>query len=535
MTETTVGAPTNYGTYPNATTDEEPYSIAFDRFVFRADTQQELDDLLAWLSNVAGKPVDELDDGDILRFVKLSDLSNCISTRGPDGGRSIKSFALKQSNTDLVNEFNRTEFFGDTIPEFSAGTGTFIGAPIDLSVGVGTHATAAGFAGTAQTLFTTNYPDGSSVTLLSQTQLDQLNPEVRGLMENMFGAGTPLALEHMNVLKMMNLISGKATESVSTWTITPTQGQVLLEAFGSQEGSSTFINAISLLNLRSTDIALAEGARNYFDEAGNFIQGFGTGNVEQVASELVDTMSPPDTPMPSNITLGDRVSVMLNNLLGLDPANTTFTVEQVNAALAMGLLSYDANGAVSLTPKGQGYLTTKEAENAEPVITPQTTVVQPLTPDEKVDAFLSSLLNMPGYGNVFEIFDEGRDGRGSDGKISDEDINSLANKNPYDNNHWRRDFAGIPIDKRVAIVALAQYAQRHGIIGHLQSNHGEGQRYQGVFDGRWIRGSGNGGAIDSYVAGLSGDRPTLSFTAVGNGFTNTAQVVEMRGDKAVNS
>ena len=330
----------------------------------------------------------------------------------------------------------------------------------------------------------------------------------------------------------MGLLTGKADQLPSTWTLTPTQGQTLLNGFN--EGSDTFINAMSLLNLRIDDISLADGVRGYFNESGNFIQGFGTGNVEKIAGELVKTMSPPETAMPANIALGENVAVMLNNLLGLDPANTTFTVEQVNAALAMGLLGYAAgNTTVNLTTNGQGYLTTKEAENAVPAITDKPKVVPPLSIDEKADAFLSAILNLEGHGNVFEIFDEGKHGHKGDGKISVGDIESLASKDPYNNSHWNRDLSSIPIELRVKIVALARYAVDNGVVHHLWNNEQGGQRYDKVIEGGYIRGHGNGGPIDWFVAALPADRPTLHFEQVGNGYTNTARVVEKRDGQPV--
>ena len=529
MTTTTIGAAANYNTQPGLTTDNEPYSIAFDRFVFRAETQQQLDNFLAWLGNLAGKPVDQLGDMDVLRHVKLKDLSNGISNAGPNG--TVHSYALKQSNTDSVNLFNDMEYFGDTIPRLTSGTGTFIGAPMNLPTGLGSDASTGGFAGTAQKLFSDNYPAGSDMAL-DETELAALNPEVLQLMQEMFGSNTPLSLEHMNVLKMMGLLTGKADEPASTWAVTAAQGQTLLNAF--MNGSDTFIDAISLLNLKGSDIALANGARDYFDQAGNLVQGFGTANVEKVAAQLVDTMSPPETAMPSNIEFGINGALMLNHLFGLGEsnANYTFTVEQVNTALAMGLLNYDNGNRLNITNSGRGYFAAKEAENAPPVIE-KPVHIPPLRMDAKADAFLSALLNLEGHGNVYEIFDEGKHGKGSNGKISTGDIESLANKDPYNNSHWKNDQSKIPIELRVKVVALARYAVDNGVVRHLWNNEHHGQRYDKVIESSEIRGSGNGGPIDWYVAALPADRPTLHFEQVGNGYTNTARVVEKRGGQAV--
>lgn len=532
MSETIVGTPARYSTFTGTGsgtgtgTADEPFAASFGRIAIRAESQEELDGFVAWLSNMSGKPVDQLSEQDILRHVKVSDLSNCIKNG------STKSFSVKQAVTDSVDNFNDKEFFGETVPRFTAGTGAFIGAPLDLPPGTGMNASTAGFAATAQALYAANYSQEPG-TPLSQAELDQLDPKVQALLNNMFGSGTPLSVNHLNVLKMMGLLTGKADQLPSTWTLTPTQGQALLNGFN--EGSDTFINAMSLLNLRLDDVSLADGVRGYFNESGNFIQGFGTGNVEEVAGKLVKTMSPPETAMPGDIRQGENVAALMNNLLGLDPANTTFTVEQVNAALAMGLLSYDAgNKTINLTTNGQGYLTTKEAESAAPVTEPPV-VVAALSIDEKADAFLSALLNLEGQGNVFEIFDEGRDGKNSDGKISREDIEAHARRDPYNNDHWKNDHSRIPIELRVKIVALARYAVDNGVVEHLFNNQNAGQRYDSVIENHRIRGHGDGGPIDWYVAALPADRPTLHFEQVGNGYTNTARVVEKRGDQVVTS
>lgn len=504
-------------------TPEEPFTHTFERVVVRMATQQELDDFLAWLSNMQGKPLNQLRDTDFLQRVPPFDLRDSMRT-GHD--RSLTSFALRQGGTDRVTAFNESEFFGDRIPQFTPGTGSFNGAPLDLPVGIGMDATTAGFAATAQALYAGNYSENPG-TPLNTTELAQLNPDVRALMENMFGSETPFSLEHLNVLKMMSLVTGQADQPPSTWTVTPTQGRQLLEA--STEESDTFVGAISLLNLRIDDISLADGVRAYFDEAGNFIQGFGTGNVEEVAGQLVDTMSPPETAMPGDITQGENVSAMLNSLLGLDPANTTFTVEQINAAIAMGLLGYDASGrTVNLTTNGQGYLTTKRTENATPATPPPPPA--PMTADERTDAFLAELVNMDGSGNVYAIFDVGDYGHDHDGKISRKDIETLANKDPHNNGHWNESgFRNMSIETRVRVVALARYAVEHNIFGHLESQGGPGQRYDNVFDGRFITGS-----IDQFVAALPADRPNFAFRDVENGYNDTAAVVELRGESVLN-
>ena len=195
MNETIVGTPTRYSGFPGTDPGnaDEPFTATFGRLAIRADSQEELNEFVAWLSNLAGKPVDQLRERDILKYVKVSLLSNSVTTAGPNG--SIKSFSVKQALTDSITDFTDKEFFGETIPQFTAGTGAFIGAPLDLPPGTGMNASTAGFAATAQMLYAGNYSQEPD-TQLSQAELDQLDPNVLALLKDMFGSETPLSLNH---------------------------------------------------------------------------------------------------------------------------------------------------------------------------------------------------------------------------------------------------------------------------------------------------------------------------------------------------
>lgn len=351
-------------------TATEPYTVTLaGDVVIRADSQEELDNFIAWLSNMAGKPVDELTPEEVFKYVKLNELSNHFVAHDPSTGDTFTSYALKDSRWAEIETFDQTHFFGEGIPEFPPGSGGFFGATLDIAGDeIQLGLTLGGLSGTAIMIYNANYPAGTPV---STEGMDSLDPEVQKMLELVFGPNIIFTQEHLNVLKMMNLISGTVDGGPSSWEVTPYTGQAFLAAHETE--ARDFVPAASLFNFDSADISTGKAVAGFFDESGNFINGFGVEHVEKEAAKLLEEISPAsaqppiETPLPSNIVMGDRVANTLNTLFNLPPDNTSFTAEQVNVAILMGLVNYDiATGMLTLTTEGRGYVLTKDPDGLDP-------------------------------------------------------------------------------------------------------------------------------------------------------------------------
>lgn len=361
-TDTTDTTTTPANTAVGSTT-AEPYTTRFGKIVIRASSEEELNDFLAWLSNMAGKPVDELDMQDLLQNVKVSEFDGNFRGIDPSTGESFSSFSLGSSSWATIDTFNDTHFFGDRIPEFPAGSGAFFGSILNpANPGIELNAGLAGFAATAQLVYQSNYPDSARLPTIDTSTLD---PAVLELLQKMFGANTTFDQGHLNVLKMMNMVTGTVNQPIGEWRLTADTGAPLLQAY--KDNPQAFIPSVMLLELEQVDFTKAKGVPLYFDETGNFINGNGPENVEKIARELIGEMSPANTALPAGTVLGERVANTLNALFGLPMTNTSFTAEQVNTAIAMGLMTYDATtSTVSLTDIGRGYLLAKNPEGMDP-------------------------------------------------------------------------------------------------------------------------------------------------------------------------
>jgi len=355
--ETEAGETVNIGT-----TQKEPYSVRVgnsDIFI-RASSQEELDNFLAWLSLKSGKPVEELTALDFNRFVPPSLLSASESVTDPDNPGLVTVFGIEGQQWGSVEGFNDTEFFGDEIPSFPPGSGSFNGYNIKTGEGMKTSVGLYGFAGTAQMIYKANYPAGEELPLIDT---EKVNPEVLALHKRMFG-DVPMTQGHLNVLKMMGLVSGSAKTGSDRWAVTDTGKSISAEIDRSE---TDFIPAATLLSLDGTDLATAAEVKGYFSPDGRLINGFTTQDLEGLAGGLIESMTPADTALPPGVQIDPKSQTMLNNLYGLPANNTEFTAEQVNSAIAMGLVKFDpATGKVTLTTNGQGYLDTKIAEGEKP-------------------------------------------------------------------------------------------------------------------------------------------------------------------------
>ncbi|HEX4917348.1 MAG TPA: hypothetical protein VFV43_05580, partial [Limnobacter sp.] len=349
---------------------------------------------------------------------------------------------------------------------------------------------------------------------------------LQDLLHHVFGGTQAFDEGHLNVLKMMNLIHGNASSPASTWSLS-TEGAAVLRLL-QQPNNQAFIPALSMFNLDQADITLANGVRGYFNAQGGFQQGFDVTHVEKVADRILKSLMPPNTLMPTDITLGDRVASTLNFLFGLPANNTRFDAEQVNTAIAIGLIQRNPNNTsqLILTTNGNGYWSAKDAAGKpKDVDQPKpNTPPTPLTRDEQVAAWALALQSFfPGQ-SAFHLFDGGRDGWKTgagnnayrhDSKIGNSDLQALAGRDPTVDKYWTGIFQNLSVADRHRLVALAKYGYENDLFGHMMSQQGPGQRYNGLMHDGFVRGGIN---IDEFVAGLPANTPRLHYVTGSNGY-----------------
>ncbi|HEX4843127.1 MAG TPA: hypothetical protein VFV57_05605, partial [Limnobacter sp.] len=194
--------------------------------------------------------------------------------------------------------------------------------------------------------------------------------------------------------------------------------------------------------------------------------------------------------------------------------NTQFKAEQVNTAIAIGLIQRNPNNTsqLILTTNGNGYYSAKNPNTQPSTQTPPTsTQAQQVTEQDRADAFLAAVQSFPSWTstitdrgmqrtirlNAFDVLDSAHRGHG-DGQFGSSDIDIVARR------------SGDTPSRRLA--ALARYAQQYGILDYIARNSGPGQRYSGVFNDGYIH-----RGMDNYVRSLPADRVTLVYTTAADG------------------
>lgn len=344
----------------------EQFSMMVGGNLIVAESQEELDNIIAMLTLKTGKPIDEISEADFGLHFQYGH----FKLEPNYDGEHKATFSLTDEGRVAMQEFTDTEFFGEKIPFYPEGTEAYLGSsykPVDMNgedASIGT----AGFKGAAQAIYNANYPDGEQ---LRQIDKDQLDPDVRAMLEYMFGANTQLDQGHLNTLKAMGLVSGPANATgkggapnVGTWLLTPGEGQgmELLAEFKTvgAEGdeSSMYVPSMGLFNFSPEQRVAAEKTDELFNE-GALVTGKTPENVEDIArNNVLLAMGENSTPLPDGVAVaqGSPEQAMLNELYGKPANNTDFTAEELNTAIAMGLITFDpATGAFANTANGTAY------------------------------------------------------------------------------------------------------------------------------------------------------------------------------------
>lgn len=491
MTTTAPYAPT-YGSddsTPPGATDNEQFSVEIgdSGTYIRAGSQEELDNFLAWLSLVSGKPIDELTVPDLIRFVPMTNVGSYDWVDDPDGGRS-KVFSLESDQWKSVQEFNDTEYFGDNIPLYPPGTGKFFGYAMPKDKGVETSGWLYGMAGTANTIYSANYPAGAELPAVDESTVP---PDVLNLHKKMFG-DVPMTQGHLNTLKMMNLVSGDAGADPSTWTTTERGAEMSAEW---EKPQTTFVPANTLLEWELPDWTKAVNFAQFFDESGNLKEGTGPELLEDQARELRKSMGPTETPLPPGMTVDPETQAMLNHLFGLPANNTKFTAEQINVGVATGLVQIDPNtNTVTLTANGKGYLAARTAAGTSAEGTDgTTTTTEPGIWDYynnlTVDRAGDDKREADGEGDGWQMADylesqvadrNGNKGDGDNGNVGTNGMELLANLTT-DSAYWEDAGLGhLTTEERQGLIDSAKKITEHPEYESTWNEMSQGNRVEGA-------------------------------------------------------
>lgn len=338
------------------------------------DSEASRQQFLEWASAVSGVEIDDLNSGNLFDIVKRYDFSG---DWGNDKVQVTENGKLqivwldfvKAPLIDKINTQAATNFFGGDIPYFPDGSlpylkhrvFTFTGDP-EIDGGQ-----LAGLAGSARFLYENNY--GSKET--TPVDLAALPDPIEELCKAIFGSNVTITQEHLNILKLMNLVTGDATQGVGTWALS-NEGTECLTRF-QDPAMKDFLPSMAMINMTQEDLLQAAGASVYFSGDGyaavpdaNPPRNYNAADVEKLAGTVYGRMKDIEEPLPEGLGAKDgqqdMVLKLIISLLGL-PANTTWdqlTPAQINTAVAMGLIGYDqATNTLFMTGNGATYLSSK--------------------------------------------------------------------------------------------------------------------------------------------------------------------------------
>lgn len=335
--------------------------IMIGNVLYVADSAEDLQNALDYVSSKSNKPVSELRYTDMSRAFVYNSFSNRLGS-GSDNFHAgwvvnLSSARLSnvdsEGNTPSVTEFAHQEYFDNIIPMYTNHQMSLLSWPgFDTSKsGVSGGAQAAGLAGAVQSIYTDNYKNKPE--LASPIDAADLNPQVLSLIHELFGSNVEPNKGQLNTLKMLGLVSGNATAGTSTWTLSQT-GQSVLD--GVSQSTTHFVPSLALLSMSQASATIMTNAAGYFTSTG-YASGFDSAFVENQAKTIHDEMAgSSDGSDVAHLTIPNDSASLMNHLFKLANGNTTFTNAQVNSAIALGLLTFDGADAVSNTTNGGIYL-----------------------------------------------------------------------------------------------------------------------------------------------------------------------------------
>lgn len=322
-----------------------------DSVVIIGNSEEEIQSWLNWASMNKEKPISELTEADMKGSMTvggydLVDPTGDVIRLNATGTNYIDTYASEGYITP------GNAFYGD-IPAYPEGSNTNIYFTSSANSDWATHLAA--LSGTAKYFYEANYADSNAKPINLQNQ----DAETVKLLEMMFGKGTAFTTDHLDTLRLMGLVTGSPNKGFKP---SETGNQLLSSPVKDQAGA--YIPSMGLLGLGEELITKANGVSSYF-ENGAFKAGFSTQTVEDDAKAIHEGMAPAEGEELPKVAPYDESREMMNLLFGKDPSNATFTAEEINTAVAMGLVTYNPNLQVfNTTANGNTYLAAKNAEAA---------------------------------------------------------------------------------------------------------------------------------------------------------------------------
>lgn len=440
----------------------------YDKYYY-FESSESRQNFLEWVSASTGVEIDDIGRSEMFEIAKQYEmLSDRTTTQGQvmvNGQlQTVTMVFMKPPLDTKLNAQANVEFFGGDIPYFSDGSAAYLNnREFRFSEDPANNgARLAGLAGSARFLFDSNY--GDKETTLATGPLD---PDVEALCKSLFGE-VPITQEHLNILKVMGLVSGDATQGASTWKLT-SEGQ---EAQGHFENPDyvDYLASMAINNLTPEDLMKAAGASTYFSDTG-YAQKPNTeppeyytaADVEKLAQEAYGKMNTVEEPLPPGVTArADQQEALLKliiNLLGLPP-NTTWeqlTPAQINTAIAVGLIGYDKEtNTLFMTANGATYSSSKVAA---PATTPPEGTA-PANNDANLKAFWDAMyifytLGGPLGADGAEVELKGQGVRND--RFGTSGIGSLAGADPADNDYWNEIGLGhLSLEDRAKLVQASK-------------------------------------------------------------------------------
>ena len=405
--------PNNYE-YNNNT---QMFTLRIGTVVVESDSAEKLDSILNIASVKSNKELGKLREIDLISSDSFSYYS--LSLAIDENKNPYFLYTLNAEGEAADQKFNDEEYFGEKLPSFPPGTNLYFNSNL-ASDGVQRQAGLDGLRGTAESIYNRGYAADSGN--LANLDNSSIAPATLLLLKQVFGENTVFNQGHLNTLKMMGLVTGKVADGTSAWTLS-SKGQTILDAFGATPAK--FIPSVNLLKINSELSKTAESVADYFTATG-YKTGtdgnplFSNTDVEAAAARVLESLNRNSgtAPLPAGLQYGDYVQTFLNKLFGLPSTNNQFDANHINAAVAMGLLSYDAAAnKVTLKSTGELYLRNKSPE----VFPPKDNATNP---DLKaIDDYIGSLdivlIN-------FDLLDSAVTGV-SDGVVSIADLEWAAN------------------------------------------------------------------------------------------------------------
>ncbi|HEX4878566.1 MAG TPA: hypothetical protein VFV39_01870 [Limnobacter sp.] len=271
-------------------------------------------------------------------------------------GTGIVTFVSPQRVASLDTEAD-ADFFGEGVPAFPPDVKPFLDNRENIVFTgdpVNDGRLLAGIQGAAASIYAYNY--GNLPTEQNPlVNLGQLDDGIEDLASRIFGIPKEQITQgHLNTMRIMGLIDGGSVDAGGAGALKlSTAGSQLLSVWTGSTPPAAFVP--------SPNTFINPGALNtyqsMFNEDGTLKTkpGGSAYTLAEVAAAVKALLPAGSTDLPASVKPSQEVLDLGERMFGLDPNTNKLSVEQVNALIAAGLVTYDpTTGNVAITPKGSG-------------------------------------------------------------------------------------------------------------------------------------------------------------------------------------